>query len=298
MTRICLHNPGHNGDILFSLQIVNLIIKENPDFHFVLSASCSSILYKQFLSSNVEYIDHPTPWVISTNKQNEYKDNLSRHISDQHDTLYSFHNDVIFINLWSLMVKDNYTCCDISTRIPVIKHLFENIEKETHIKLKFNIDDYKQLIPEIPQLDIRFLLDRISGIVAERGIMYDKKIFYYNFQNLSASNFHDGFDEERLTELLKDDVLVIVPDTCKIKHKNLISLMDDCGIYKEQDGRSIVLYANYTNLCDIVYFKNNGGSLFHLNTVNISNKKTKYVYLHGHDSYYHVFKNVYGLNLE
>jgi hypothetical protein len=73
--------------------------------------------------------------------------------------------------------------------------------------------------------------------------------------------------------------------------------MDDCDIQKEHNGKSIVIYANFCNTCDTVYFKNNGGSLFQLNQVNLANKHTKYVYLNECDSYYDSFKNVYGLHI-
>jgi hypothetical protein len=73
--------------------------------------------------------------------------------------------------------------------------------------------------------------------------------------------------------------------------------MDDLNIKKEASGKSLVNYANICNLCDEVYFKNNGGSLFTFNVVNIQNKKVKYYFLNGHDEFYHIMKNVYGLNI-
>ena len=77
---------------------------------------------------------------------------------------------------------------------------------------------------------------------------------------------------------------------------------DDLNIKKEQDGSSIVMYANICELCDKVYFKNNGGSLFQLNQRNINNKKIIYYFIDtqdiNSDNCYNIIKNIYELNCE
>jgi hypothetical protein len=178
--------------------------------------------------------------------------------------------------------------------------LFDEIYQKTHILLKFNATHYKELVPEIPQLDISWLIEKIIHIARERNITYNEKIMFFNFKGQSGSEpFPHDYNENIIIQLLTNhpSAVVIIPDHCEIKHPRLINLMDDCGIKKEHNGRSIVIYANYCNVCDTVYFKNNGGSLFQLNKVNAANRRTKYIYLNGHEVYYYAFKNTYGLNI-
>jgi len=47
-------------------------------------------------------------------------------------------------------------------------------------------------------------------------------------------------------------------------------------------------------LCNEVYFKTNGGSLFILNQDNIGNKNTKYNFI-GNNNWKNIYNNEYGL---
>ena len=58
--------------------------------------------------------------------------------------------------------------------------------------------------------------------------------------------------------------------------------------------KNLIINANIANLCDIVFLKNNGGSFFLLNQINIANKNVKYYFI-GDSDYFNIIKNEYEL---
>ena len=301
---IYIHNPAHNGDVLFSSKIVDIIVKSNPDQYFKLYPSCSSILFEHLVSDKVEIVDYPKKWVYDHNEDVQELNDIQKYILEQENTLYSVHEGNLFINMWQLMIYGNNDCFNISNRVEFVKQMFETIKQATEFSLHFHANHYKELVPEIPQLDISGLIQKINAIIVSRQLVYKKKVMFFNFIGQSGSEvFHSSFNDDFIKTLLKDrpNDLIVIPDHCEIKHPRLISLMDDCNVQKEHSGRSIVIYANLCNLCDDVYFKNNGGSLFQLNKVNVANRRTNYIYLNvltnGREVFYRAFKDMYGLNI-
>jgi hypothetical protein len=303
--KVILFNPAHNGDILFSSGIVGHIVKSNPDTKFILIPSCSSVLYKQYIGNNVEVDKYVFQWNITKSEiNNNYPYNELLNLTT---TLWHYMNDTIYINMWQFMINKfddisvNRACfMNLYNRHIHIKILFNTIYKSTGHKLVFNCDNYKDLIPIVPKMDITFFKDAIKEKV------YDNIILFYNFHGYSGqeSIFKNDFNEYFIIKLLLDNPnsLLILPNSCSIKHTQILNLEDDLNIKKEQDGSSIVMYANICEICDKVYFKNNGGSLFQLNQRNIENKKTLYYLIDTPDTTsdgcYEIFKNVYGLNCE
>ena len=295
--KIVLHNPAHNGDILFGSKIIDIIVKSNPNQEFIISPSCSTVLFEHLKSENVVIQMNDYQWVYETNIFPD-KDN---YLFKQHDILWSVssgseapEDSKLYINIWQIMCFNRNNNMNLVGRIEVINNLFLEIKNKTGVELHFNAKHYTELVPEIPQLDTSY----INNYMNNR--LYDKRIFFFNLKGCSGSEcFPPNFNNDFIKQLLNENPqsLVIVPDTCTIKHARLISLMDDLNIKKEASGKSLVNYANICNLCDEVYFKNNGGSLFTFNVVNIQNKKVKYYFLNGHDEFYHIMKNVYGLNI-
>lgn len=289
--KIYLHNPAHNGDVLFGSKIVEFIVKHNPSYEFIISPSCSSILFEHLVSDSVTMQTNPYQWVFDKNIVPDKDDYLYK----QHDVLWSLHdNGDLYINMWQMLVKPWNTCMNLIGRIEFVQSVFKEIELRTRIHLEFNVNYYKELIPEIPQLDVSFIYTHIIQPI------YKKRIFFFNLMGQSTQEtLPSSFNNEYIKRLLNDnpDSIIIVPDTCTLKHIRLISLMDDFNIQKETSGKSLVIYANICNICEEVHFKNNGGSLFSMNVVNIENKQVKYYYLNGHDDFYHIIKNCYELNI-
>ena len=315
--KIILHNPAHNGDVFFSCKIVEFIIKNNPSYEFIIAPSCSSILFEHLVSEKVTIETNPHQWNFDYDLYNgcswKCANNGTDHVNylyTQHDILWSIHNGDLYINMWQFMIKSNNNCMDLTDKTEFIQKLFKEIHEQTGIMLndpsrhpfgvsgsgstRFTPTHYKELIPEIPQLDISFIHNDIMNSI------YKTRIFFFNFMGQSSQEtLPPSFNDEYINELINNnpDSIIIVPDTCSIKHTRLISLFDDYNIQKEISGISLVIYANICNICDEVHFKNNGGSLFTMNTININNKNVKYYYLNDHDFFYDTMKNCYGLNI-
>jgi len=286
---IYLHNPAHNGDILHSSGIAKMIIKNNPDKKFKLVLSCSTMIFEDTIKqyNNVELLTHPCEWKFSERYNNNEGEEYIKYL---HDELIKFYNGNLYLNLWKIMTDNNSDCMDLRNRIEYLKNLFNNIKNLYNIHLNFDVDNYEELIPEIPNLNIDFFNDYI------KEKKYDKKIFFYNLNGFSGQeskpkNFNDNFINKLL--IRNSNSLIIIPHSSNIKHLNLISLKDDLNIDKELSGKSLIYYANICNNCDDVYFKYNGGSLFILNKRNINNKKINYYYL---DNNYEIIKECYKLN--
>ena len=60
--KFILHNPGHNGDQLFTLGIIKQFIIDNLDKKFVIIPACSRLLFNELLSDNVIIEEHPVIW--------------------------------------------------------------------------------------------------------------------------------------------------------------------------------------------------------------------------------------------
>ena len=303
--KVIIFNPAHNGDILFSSGIVGNIVKSNPDINFILIPSCSSILYKQYIYNNACVEKYVFQWNITKKEINEaYPHNELLNLTLK---LWHYINDTIYINMWMFMINKfndlsiNKGCyMNLYNRHLHVKILFDNIYKSTGYKLNFNCDSYKELIPIIPKMNTSIVEEAIK----QKGL--ENVILFYNLNGYSGqeSIFKPTFNEDFIVKLLLENPnsLIILPSTSSIKHPNILNLEDDLNIKKEQDGSSIVMYANICELCDKVYFKNNGGSLFQLNQRNINNKKIIYYFIDtqdiNSDNCYNIIKNIYELNCE
>lgn len=267
---IFLHNPAHNGDVLASSQLVKLLIRDNPHIEFKIVPSCASILFEEFVKNtpNSELLKHPSPWVFTTNNinKNDYIHKLA-------DTL--LHVDEagnLYVNMWRFMLSSSDVCIDIQNVIPTMNRLVQYINERYNLGIKFVSHAIDDLVPTIPQYDVSFMTSKIDRT------KYRKILFFYNLNGCSGQELSAGFNSLFIYKTLSNnpDCLLILVNECEITHPNLLLLSE---IPKEHSGRSLVLYANICNLCDEVYFKDNGGSLFLLNTVNISNTQTKYFFI-------------------
>lgn len=301
--KVLLFNPMHNGDVLYSSGIVGNIIKSNPKIQFILMPSCSSILYKQYIRPGVIIEEHPMQWNMT---HPVYKQSKYNHIVHMKTTLWKKIDDIVYINMWKLMLTDfgkpqPQKCSPFANIYNKQEHvcmLFDEIYNSTGLKLEFNVSDYKELIPIIPKMDI----SSIEKVINYKGNPHI--ILFYNFNGYSGQErfYPINFNDNKIVELLtkNPDSLLILTGTSIIKHTNILNLQDDLGIQKQYDGSSLVLYGNLCEICDEVHFKDNGGSLFQLNQRAINNHKTKY-YFHNNnvnDNSGYIFKEVYGLNCE
>jgi hypothetical protein len=169
--------------------------------------------------------------------------------------------------MWKILTDNNYNWISLKSRPLFIKNTLEEINRQTGIKINFNCDNYKELIPSLPYVDIEFIREKI--------ISYNKKvIFFYNLNSYSGleSSYPDNINETIIKNLIEryvENHIIVLPKKCNIIHKDLIDIETEFGVVPTLDGKNLIIYANIANICDEVYFKNNGGSLFILNQMNI-----------------------------
>lgn len=286
--KIILHNPSHNGDQLHTLGIVKFFINSNLDKEFIIIPACTSYLFNELLNHRVALEEHPVIW---NNDKNIF--NNKNFISENHNTLWNFHHGNVYINIWKLLVKDNYNCISLVDRPRFIKNMLNEIKNQTGINIHFNCDNYKELIPILPYIDIDFIREKIAS--------YNKKIiFFYNQNSFCGleSSYPNDINEKTIQKLINDygeDHMIILSKPCNIIHKNLINVETEFGNLPSLDGKNLIINANIANLCDEVYFKTNGGSLFILNQMNIANKNVKYNFI-GDSCWQNIYYNEYELN--
>jgi hypothetical protein len=236
--KIVLHNPAHNGDILFGSKIIDIIVKSNPNQEFIISPSCSTVLFEHLKSENVVIQMNDYQWVYETNIFPD-KDN---YLFKQHDILWSVssasiacpghsnprlsgeaypswstispgsealgedrlvpdHEDCkLYINIWQIMCFNRNNNMNLVGRIEVINNLFLEIKNKTGVELYFNAKHYTELIPEIPQLDTSY----INNYMNNR--LYDKRIFFFNLKGCSGSEcFPPNFNNDFIKQLLNEN---------------------------------------------------------------------------------------------
>jgi len=286
--KIILHNPSHNGDQLHTLGIMKQLINDNLDKEFIIVPACTSYLFNELLTNRVILEEHPVLW---NNDKNIF--NNKNFISENHDTLWNYHDSNIYINMWKLLVKDNYNCISLVDRPRFIKNMLNEINNQTGNNIHFNCDNYKELIPILPYIDIDFIREKIAS--------YNKKIiFFYNQNSFCGieSSYPSDINEKTILKLIHDygeDHMIILSKPCNITHKNLINVEAEFGNLPSLDGKNLIINANIANLCDEIYFKTNGGSLFILNQKNIANKNVKYNFI-GDTCWQNIYYNEYELN--
>lgn len=297
---IYLHNPGHNGDVLCSSEIVKILVRSNPTIRFKIVPSCSSILFEDVASDNVSINEHPVAWMLHKNEVNPIIDDNIQYIRQLHDTLISFHNGNLYMNMWAFFINEKGHSMELRERHTQMKRLLQEIKNTYNIDLQFHCDDYHELIPKIPQFDTDFMNSFLDPS------KYKETILFYNLNGYSgqdesrySASFNDNFIKHLLDE--NPDSQVIIVNETTIKHPNLLTLTTDVKIEKTLSGKSLVLYANICRLCDKVYLKLNGGSLFVLNKDNINDTSTEYYLLYdmddGADGYSEILPNVYNKNI-
>lgn len=297
MAIVYLHNNAHNGDVFFSSEIVKVFVRSNSNIRFKIVPCCSSILFRDVVSDNVSICEHPILWNVnhkalhSTMIENDIKPIrklittlLSYEIIDNIGRLY--------INTWQLLILNSH-CMDLRCKPSQIAEMLEVIKDKYKIKLEFNCNDYRDLIPQLPDITID------TSCIFTKSLQ--GTIFFYNLDGFSGQDTHrysSSFNNNVIKHLLatNPNKQVIIVNKTDISHPNLVTLTTDVGIEKTICGKNLVCYANIARLCDSVYFKLNGGSLYVLNKDNIEDTATQYYLLYDiddSDGYSKIITGVY-----
>ncbi len=290
---IILHNCAHNGDIFFSQKIVEILIKSNPKNKFLILPACSKALFNNIKDyQNVEIKYYHNIWDINCkNKSRVNKNNLIS-ININLRKLWYYKDKKIFINLHQLLTNTG-NCIDVNI-IEYINQTVNKINKEININLKFNCDNYINLIPSLKNI-IHWNTNEISQIFKKYK---SKVVFYYNIRTISFNNKlnNNNYRENIIKKLQQLDCLVVTVRKSKIEAPNILCCDTDLNIGMNLDGTNLIKYAKIANICDYVIFHSNGGSFFILNDENISNKDTKPIFISFNkleEKYYNVMKNSY-----
>lgn len=301
-TIVYLHNPAHNGDVFYSSEITKILIRSNPTTRFKIVPSCSSILFEDMVNDNVSIHEHPLAWKFDRNEAAFMEENDIEHIRNIENTLVSYTNaeniNRLYINTWRLMINNGH-CMDLRGKPAQITTLLESIKNAHNIELHFHCNDYRELIPKIPQLNIDSL-----NIFKNPS---KETIFFYNLEAWGQPRYSSSFNDNLIKHLLDEnpDKQLIIINESQVKHPNLLTLTTDANIEKTLCGKNLVYYANICRQCSKVYFKLNGGSLYVLNKDNISDKTTEYYFCYDVDDsndrmfngYSENIKNVYNNNI-
>jgi hypothetical protein len=299
MAIIYLHNPAHNGDVLFSCEIVKVFVRSNPNVQFKIVPSCSSILFRDVVSDKVSICEHPILWNMNHNTtlHSTMIETDIKPICNLPDTLLSYEiiDNIgrLYINTWQLLILHSH-CMDLRCKPSQIAQMLQFIKDKYKIKLEFNCNDYRELIPQLPDITIdttRIFTRSLEG-----------NIFFYNLDGFSGQDAHrysSSFNNNVIKHLLvtNPNKRVIVVNKTDISHPNLVTLSTDVGIEKTICGINLLYYAKIARLCDSVYFKLNGGSLYVLNKENIEDTSTQYYLFDDNDnrddSYSKIITSVY-----
>lgn len=314
---IYLHNPSHNGDQILTLGIVRKIIEQNTDKKFTIVPACSMYLFSELLNDNVNLQMHPVIWY---EKKNIHLNNNI--ISASHDILWSAEGGNIYINMFQLLLKENPTQIGLIDRVNYVKKILTDIKNKTGVDIYFSCDNYKELVPTLPNINMenlskiskffecnnhRQFMPSLSNIDTEsikiKLRSYNKKIIFFYNQN-SFCGIENGYpkniNEHVVSELIQrygNEYIILLTKQCNTTNPNVLFIENEFNNCPRLDGLNLVINAYIADLCDKVYFKNNGGSLFILNQMNTCNSiNRQYVFI-GSRPHYNVI-NEYGLKCQ
>jgi len=289
MTEIYLHNPSHSGDILVTLEIVKIFISSNPTSIFKLVPASCKRLYNNLISKNVEVINHNCIWDSKNTKNVLIKNDI---ITNLHNVLFHYENNKLYINLWKMLIQDNSNCINLLGRTSFIKKTINEINSKFNLNIQFNCDNDKKLIPILPDINI----DKTENYLKS---LNKKLIFFYNlrstcgFEQHTNININDKIILKLLSEIDDNTTLIIAKKT-DIQNDKIICIETDLNNPLSNDGENLLVNEKISRLCDKIYFKMNGGSLFILNSINVNNEKK--FFLIDSKNWYNILKNSYHLN--
>jgi hypothetical protein len=288
---IIIHNPSHSGDILHTLEFVKIFIKSNPTCKFTLVPASCKCLYDNLISDNVKVIEHNCIWNSVLKKNELFKSDT---ITKLHNVLFYYDSNKLYINIWKMLVQDNRNCINLIGRTDFIKNVVNKINATYNLDIKFNCSNDKDLIPVIPDINI----DTIENYLKS---LNKKFIFFYNLKSTCGieteynSDINDIVIKKLLTEIDNDTILLVAKKT-NIQSDKIINLESDLKVQMSNHGENLLSYEKISRLCDKIYLKINGGSLFILNSKNIENEQNFYLIKSSNiNTWYNILKNSYHL---
>tara|TARA_B100000035_G_C21018016_1_gene562838 strand:+ start:885 stop:1781 length:897 start_codon:yes stop_codon:yes gene_type:complete len=288
---IIIHNPSHSGDILHTLEFVKIFIKSNPNCKFTLVPASCKCLYENLISYNVKIIQHNCIWNSILKKNELIKTDI---ITKLHNVLTHYESDILYINIWKMLVQDNTNCINLIGRKDFIKNFVNKTNSLYNLNIQFNCNSDIELIPILPDINI----DKVENYLKS----FNKKfIFFYNLNSTCGieSEYRVNINDEVINNLLSEidnDTILLVTKKTEIQNSKIINLESDLNIQMSNDGKNLLVYEKISRMCDKIYFKINGGSLFILNGKNIENEQNfNLIKSSNINTWYNILKNSYHL---
>lgn len=273
---VVLHSPGHNGDQLFSQPFVKFFVESNPDINFKLMFACSQLLYKDIVNNNTNCTffegGHPAPWMIDKNINNTQHDLFNIYAVPYH---YDSEKQIIYINMWRTLTLDNNINCTYNGgRLDYIRNMINDIENISGYRLEYNCDTNSHILPVLPVLND----EKTTGIMEKVGKFINssknkKVVFFYNLTYRSGDDGKHGadFNSNFISDLKKDENTLLLLFRCDENHPTALSLEKHFNLPPSEDGYNLLMSSKIAKLCNTVYMKQSGGSLFVVNDENINN---------------------------
>lgn len=273
---VVLHSPGHNGDQLLSQPFVKIFVESNPAINFKLMFACSQLLYKDIVNNNTNCTffegGHPAPWMIDKNINNTQHELFNIYAVPYH---YDIEKQIIYINMWRTLTLDNNINCTYNGgRLDYIRNMINDIENISGYRLEYNCNTNTHILPILPVLND----EKTTGIMEKVGkfihsFKNKKVILFYNLMYRSGPEheYSGDFHNNLISEVKKDKNSVLLLVRCDENHPTVVSLEKHFNLSPSEDGYNLIISAKIAKLCNAVYMKQSGGSLFVVNDENINN---------------------------
>jgi len=274
-----------NGDLFHVMPFIYIFIKTNPNLSFILYIYLQETLdrttyYHALLRDILKYNNCKLGYYnINDDNENLWPPNHSIKMYVQNKTIY--------INLFSVLLEwdINYLktnvepIWNINNRFEFFKYFKNEFLKNTGIEIKLNYS-INELFTVLPELDNNISI-KYKNII--KNLKYEKNIFFYN--QYGGWDGRNCIDNDKIINYIlkkyKEHNIIVSKPT---NFDNIYCVEDIFDNPVCLDGQNLINNAFIANLCNIVFFRCNGGSEFILNLKNIKNKKVKYIYI-GNKSY-------------
>jgi hypothetical protein len=310
MAIVIFYNTAHIGDTYFSQKIVETICKQNPQYEFKYFALYNHYIFKENktiknciideLYYNVQLEPGNIPDLLINNEK--YIDAKNFFLSKK-EVPYFFESNIIGINIWAGALP-NAMDCNLVSLYTSMQQLLEIIYSDTNIYLQCHVNNFSELIPYIPEVNINKFINWHSTQ------SYKYIVLYYNYLGMSGqpTPLNSDFDHINILHSLsklRSDIMYIVPSMTKFFEKyiidnnikNIISCehIFDCKITPTCEN--IYKLVKIGDMCNLVIYYDTGACFtnFNLDILNPLYNKNR-VHIGVNKNYYNSFKYYLALN--
>lgn len=305
MQNVVLYEFGHNGDLFHAMPFIEILVSQNS--HLFFSFYISNTLEDVNVTLDFHYLldDILKKYDNTTIQQYDIRKNDKHIYNNSHHAQTFLIGDCIYINLFSVLLPSlqgwdrNLThgepVWNLGNRVKWLSYYKEYFYSITNINISLNATSTLDMIPLIPQLNI------YEHKTILNNLKYKKNIFFYNQ--------YGGWDGGSVKEdniifeyILKhyDNVNIITSKKSYIENDNIYCVESLFANTVTACGKNLLINAEIANLCDIIFFRLNGGSEFILSKNYLDNTNTEYIYI-GNKQYlsriHNLRNNVIHLNL-